>query len=108
MYWLARDRVEAEERNTLFMPLQVASRIALCSRPAAWIALMIMPHIPSWPTTSYSGDRRTKNSSVAFATPGDLRQICVSSTTEKKDVLNPYSVAPMTMNASPRPRFAAG
>lgn len=28
---------------------------------------MIMPHIPSWPTTSYNGDFRTKNSSVALA-----------------------------------------
>jgi len=28
---------------------------------------MSVAHIPSWPTTSYNGDWRTKNSSAAFA-----------------------------------------
>ena len=54
------------------MPFQVAVFISLCSRPAAWIPLMRVPHIPSCPTTSYNGDWRTKNSSAAFAGDKDV------------------------------------
>lgn len=58
---------EITERNSPTAPFQVAVFMPLCSRPAAWIPLMSVPHIPSCPTTSYNGDWRTKNSSAAFA-----------------------------------------
>ena len=40
------------DRDILVAPFQLAARIALCSRPAAWMPLMIVPHMPSCPTTS--------------------------------------------------------
>lgn len=55
------------EKSALVAPFHEACVMALCSSPAAWMPFMRTPHMPSWPTTSYRGDRRTKNSSVAFA-----------------------------------------
>jgi hypothetical protein len=54
-------------RNSPVAPFHGTSGMLLCSNPAAWMPLMSVPHIPSWPTTSYSGDLRTKNSSAALA-----------------------------------------
>lgn len=58
---------ERGEENALVAPFHEACVMALCSSPAAWMPFMRTPHMPSWPTTSYRGERRTKNSSVAFA-----------------------------------------
>ena len=65
---------EGTERSSPVAPFQVECLIFLCSRPAAWMVLISVPHIPSCPTTSYNGDWRTKNSSAAFANGTDVSE----------------------------------
>lgn len=70
------------------VPFQLAVVMPLCSSPAAWMPLMSTPHMPSCPTTSYSGDLRTKNSSVALAMEREIGH-ARDWEREKWDALNP-------------------
>lgn len=82
--------------HLLTLPLQFAILIASCSSPLAWIPLIIIPYIPSCPTTSYNGRLRTKNScsKISSTQPSPVVLTSVA-------FVNPYNVAPASINRSP-------